>query len=93
MEIIIRNGWESFTLTFDSKVPVNKGKLKSLSELVTLKDIEKEVREYLNVTHWRTLVMPGVSQTRVNASEEDFIRIKTIVRRDNIIENILKDDK
>lgn len=93
MEIIIRNGWESFTLNFDSKVPVNKGKLKSLSELVILKDIEKEVRDYLNLTHWRTLVMPGVSQTRVNASEEDFIRIKTIVRRDNIIENILKDDK
>jgi sulfite reductase beta subunit-like hemoprotein len=93
MEIIIRNGWESFTLNFDSKVPVNKGKLKSLGELVTLKDIEKEVRDYLNLTHWRTLVMPGVSQTRVNASEEDFIRIKTIVRRDNIIENILRDDK
>ena len=93
MEIIIRNGWESITLTFESKVPVNTGKLKSLKELVTLKDIEKEVREYLNVTHWRTMVMPGMSKTTVNASEEDFIRIKTIIKRDNIIENILNDDK
>lgn len=97
MEIIIRgryeNRFDSFTLTFDSKVPVNKGTLKSLGELVTLKDIEKEVRDYLNISHWRTMVMPGMSQTRVDASDEDYIRIKTIIKRDNIIENILNDDK
>lgn len=93
MEIVIRSGWESITLNFESKVPVNTGKLKSLSELVTLKDIEKEVREYLNLTHWRTMVMPGMSKTTVNASEEDFHRIRTIVKRDNIIENILNNDK
>jgi len=91
MEIIIRYRFDSFVLTFDSKVPVNKGTLYSLGELVTLKDIEKEVREYLGVSHWRTLVMPGMTTTTVNADEEDFIRIKTIIKRDNIIENILND--
>lgn len=97
MEILIRgiykNKFDSITLTYDSKVPVNKGKFHSFGELVTLKDIEKEVKEYLNISHWRTMVMPGVSQTRVDASDEDYIRIKTIVKRDNIIENILRDDK
>jgi hypothetical protein len=93
MEIIINHRgekWDKIKLNFDSKVPVNTGTFHSLGELVTLKDIEKEVRNYLNITDRNTSVMPSVHQTEVYIyNDAEYLRIKTIVKRDNIIENIL----
>lgn len=96
MEIIIINTshsrWEKIKLNFDSKITVNTGTFHSLVELVTLKDIEKEVREFLGISDWRTRVISTTSKSEVFISdEEEYIRIKTIVKRDNIIENILND--
>lgn len=101
MEIIIINAfqskwekWEKIKIDFDSKVPVNTGTLRSLAELVTLKNIEKEVREYLGVDHWRTRVISSMTKTEVFITDEgEYLRIKTIVKRDNIIENILNHDR
>lgn len=93
MEIVIRNSesyTQMFSFEFDSKVPVNTGNLKSFDELVTLKDIEYEIRECLGITDYWTRIMPDMTRTTVSVNNENFIRIKTIVRRDTIIENILK---
>jgi hypothetical protein len=95
MKIIIRNRdnhSDSFVFKFDSKVTVNTGKFRSLDELVTLKDIEKEVRDYLNIPPYYIMIIPGILQTIVTASDDVFNRIKTIIVRNSIIENILKDD-
>ena len=93
MKLIIINRFERISLHFDSKVKINSGTLRSLSDLVTLKDIEKEVREYLGVENWRTRVMPGYESTTIHVGDDgEFNRIRTIVRRDNIIEKLLKND-
>ena len=93
MKLIIINSGNRISIDFDSKVKINSGTLHSLKELVTLKDIEKEVREYLGVENWRTRVMPGYESTTIHVGDDgEFNRIRTIVRRDNIIEKLLKND-
>lgn len=98
MKLIIKNSfhskWDILTLDFDSKVPVNTGTFYSFDGLVTLKDIEKEVSDYLGINNWRSRVAPGIEKTFVYITDDaEYIRIKTIVKRDNIIENILNHDR
>lgn len=89
------NKWESVEMDFESKVPINTGTLRSLSELVTLKDIEREIREYLGLVidnnRWDRIICTTSKAEVFVYDVNDFLRIKTIVKRDNIIKNILND--
>lgn len=83
--------WERIELEFESKVPVNLGTFYSFDGLVTLKDIENEVLEHFGLTKNKVSINPGFTRTTVSLfDEKDYERIKTIMKRDNIIENILK---
>ena len=80
---------EKLEFEFDSKVPMNSGVFYSLSELIILKD---EIRENFGINKYsRSYIMPGMHTTTITCREEDeYERIRTFVKRDTIIENILK---
>jgi hypothetical protein len=83
---------EKLEFEFDSKVPMNSGVFYSLSELIILKDFENEIRENFGINKYsRSYIMPGMHTTTITCREEDeYERIRTFVKRDTIIENILK---
>lgn len=85
--------WEEISLDFDSKVTINRGRFNSFEDLVFLKDIEKEINELLCISQLGGIIIitPGLSISRVSMNNvEDFARIRTIVKRDDIINKILK---
>ncbi len=93
MEIIVnsRKKREPISLIFDSEVYLPNELLRSFDELIVLKKITQEVLEYLGLnTEKISGLNPGFKITKVLVDDDEYVRIKTIVKRDNIIENILR---
>ncbi len=76
-------------LNFELQIPINNSTFYSLDGLMILKDISKEIIGYLGIDP-HTQINPGIEITTVYVHDYEYNKIKTIVKRDNIIENILK---
>jgi len=93
MKVIFNFRNKKVEIEFNHNVTTYK-QVNSLKDLYFLKEIESAIKdELLGTLNGHFYMRPGIESTSVDLfQEEDFNKIKTSIRRDYIINNILNEN-
>lgn len=93
MKIIVQHRYDKIELILNHEIETPK-QINSFGELLFLKEIVHKIEiKLLGTLEGRYIVHPGIESSRVELFNIfDFNKIKTSIRRNNIINNILNEN-
>ncbi len=93
MKVIFNFRKEKVLIEFNHNITTYK-QVNNLKDLYFLKEIESAIKtKFLGTLNGHFYMRPGIKSTSVDLFEEaDFNKIKTSIRRDYIINNILNEN-